>query len=83
MKTRAPDCPHSPSIHPIDPHTSPQLETLRVKSASLEAHVAEASARQKKDARRARKGAETACKEQVNDVCYYTVDLVVHCGFTT
>lgn len=42
-----------------------QVETLRVKSAALEAELTQVSARRKKEATRARRGAQAACQEQV------------------
>lgn len=46
--------------------TPKQVETLRVRSASLEAELTKASARRKKEASRARRGAQAACQEQVH-----------------
>lgn len=46
--------------------TPKQVETLRVRSASLEAELTKASARRKKEATRARRGAQAACQEQVH-----------------
>lgn len=42
-----------------------QVETLRVRSASLYAELAEASAQRKREARQARKGAQVANQEKV------------------
>lgn len=50
---------------------------MRVRSASLEAEVTEASAARKKDARRARRGAQAAHQEQAIYTHIYKLHIVV------